>query len=608
MRYGVLLAATAVLSLSACGGGGTNSTPTPTPTPGPTPTPTPTPAPTPTPSPTPSPTPTSAVVLPPFSGLNSTVTFDVLSGSAFSKLKYDAAAKTYTLSSATTPVAHAPVIFGQADIVAGPENYTTYQQADPLYPGSFNKLSMFVPGPNNTLLPLSYSSFGSIEYTSDFGSRRKEFFTVGQYPAGGVPLTGTAHYAGLVLDGAHGGSPEGGYVISGSANLDINFSTGSLKSRLNIDFAAKPNFLVIPSVELNGWGFLLSDGSNSNVLFGKLTSNNPAVGGGRFSGRLYGPNSAELGLNFEVFGSDMTSPYNFSGVAMGTLQSSAASDPSKTLSQLLTSDQVFISMHAAAALANNFSGLTGSLSGDVLVSYDANSGRYTLTGDQTFHSGRPYAFMFSSANQVSGSADFTTYKISNPDADMPSTNNVTIGLYNNTNINLTYSSWGYYNYKDTSPSGVVYNNYDFFTYGNTTPVGNIPSSGSASYAGIVDGVYTDPNGNYEISGTSSLLVNFSTGSLTTTMDFTGDNLVNGGPSLSNQSFSGLAHLNSENQNVNGHFSGLIASSTVSGVQADIAGNFFGPAAEEYGYRFWIYNGTNTGNSTIFGAGVAVGKR
>jgi hypothetical protein len=126
------------------------------------------------------------------------------------------------------------------------------------------------------------------------------------------------------------------------------------------------------------------------------------------------------------------------------------------------------------------------------------------------------------------------------------------------------------------------------------PATGVPTSGTASYSGIVSGFARQPNDIYIISGTSSLVANFSTNTYSTNLSFTGQSL-DGTKSLSSQNFAGTSSGSLMNGSpLNGNLSG-------SGT-GNWAGRFFGPGAAEYGYVFSV---AGSGYNAV---GVAVGKK
>lgn len=164
----------------------------------------------------------------------------------------------------------------------------------------------------------------------------------------------------------------------------------------------------------------------------------------------------------------------------------------------------------------------------------------------------------------------------------------------NTAIALTYVSFGI---QEVS-NGTTFLQRDYFIFG--APTSPVPTTGSATYAGIVDGTYNKSSlgQTYLISGTSTLTADFAAATVGTTMNFTGTNVLSGQPGLTAQTFTGtglIAALN--NRQFGGNFSGM-------GLPGGgtFEGNFYGNQAEEFGYVFH-YNG-----ATDQFVGVAVGKK
>lgn len=168
-------------------------------------------------------------------------------------------------------------------------------------------------------------------------------------------------------------------------------------------------------------------------------------------------------------------------------------------------------------------------------------------------------------------------------------------------VDLTYASFG--NLTETL-SGSSSSSDAFITYfavGSVTPEAQVPTTGSASYSGIADGLWFDGGTIRRLYGSSaSLSANFATGAITSTLVLRGhDNALGdftSGPTTSLGTFTGTGRISEWSS---AHFDGSYAPSA--GYSGGFAGNFYGPSAEEYGLSFQL---TGPEGSSAFG--VAVG--
>jgi hypothetical protein len=502
-----------------------------------------------------------------------------------------------------------------ADIVAGDANFTTFRRANGTSGARSDELRLFVPGTNNTKLALSYTSYGSLHIGGNpsqiYPDTRPYYFVIGtRSPV--IPASGKATYSGIVDGISSGGVTR----ISGTSTLIADLLSDTVKLNLDLKFTTNPVVTSsgLPPLALSGQGFF--DRAQDGFIYGSLASSTGAIQSGIFNGGFYGPNREEFGITFSTRSagaSFATAPnppsppyYNLDGISVGTLTSLASNPVTSTLDNSLQAGEVLVAIANTLVLGSGYSGNYGA--DPSTISYDSTSGKYTIARERGY-SGN---FSFGPSDQVSGSSSFTTYKVHDDyDPDL-TTKNVTVGLFktgaNNPQIALTYASYGFYNFPTLRSQPDSIDNYAFFPFGNPTPVGSIPTSGSATYNGIVDGIYGDTTGIYRMSGTSTLSASFAGQSLTTSMTFTGTNLASGGAPLVSQTYTGSASFVQPVPNINGQFGGHLSSSQNPGVSGQFIGSFYGPAAEEFAYSFRLFNGTTSANATTFGVGVALGKK
>lgn len=233
-------------------------------------------------------------------------------------------------------------------------------------------------------------------------------------------------------------------------------------------------------------------------------------------------------------------------------------------------------------------------------SYDATTNSYTVRYRPHFdgpgYSGplSDRSLTYSQADIVSGQANFTTYsKADTDDATLHDVLELFTKGSGNSLINLTYVSYGIHSVGD----GVHFLQSNFFIFG--APTSPVPTSGTGSWSGIVDGLYNASSigQTYRMSGTSSLTADFSAGTVNASIAFTGQNLVAGWPSLATQTFSGSGGITNQGTS---HFTGVMSSpGFVSGAYYN--GAFYGDGAEEYGFVFNYFDAARQFN------GVAVGR-
>lgn len=163
-------------------------------------------------------------------------------------------------------------------------------------------------------------------------------------------------------------------------------------------------------------------------------------------------------------------------------------------------------------------------------------------------------------------------------------------------IDLTYTRFGNYTWLSGS-SGYI----SFLALGVPTVVSDLPTSGTATYNGFVDGLWSDGTTTRRLYGsTATLSADFATGKVQTTLNLTGRDDPFGdflnSATVALGTFSGTGTLASGTY----YFSGPLSGS--GGWTGAFNGGFNGPRASEYGYTFDLHNGSGAA-----AAGVAIGK-
>ncbi len=162
-------------------------------------------------------------------------------------------------------------------------------------------------------------------------------------------------------------------------------------------------------------------------------------------------------------------------------------------------------------------------------------------------------------------------------------------------ITLTYMTFG-----NQTTIGPYDNTITFFAAGSFTSAAHMPTSGTANYTGVADGLWVDGGVTRRLYGSpASLTADFATGRVTSILDLRGrevtERIVVAAPTTVLGKFTGTGTIRGAGA------SGSYA--PTGGYSGSFSGGFFGPSAEEYGVAFKLTGGPN--QSVL---GVAVGKR
>ena len=120
------------------------------------------------------------------------------------------------------------------------------------------------------------------------------------------------------------------------------------------------------------------------------------------------------------------------------------------------------------------------------------------------------------------------------------------------------------------------------------------TSGSGSYSTIVDGTFVNKTGSYAVSGTGTFSANFAGGTIaySTTANATPET---SGTAFSFGTMAGTGSIASQSASFKG--TGV---TNGSGYAMDVAGNFYGAAAQEIGGTFRIRGNNGNGTGVIAG--------
>jgi hypothetical protein len=175
-------------------------------------------------------------------------------------------------------------------------SFTYYNVTLPAGLQTNTTLKMLTPGSSNTLINLSYSSYGEWE-TLCCGTQDIYDWTVFGFSTqvSDMPRTGTATYQ-TIVDGVWF-APPSTRTVSGSAGLTADFGAGTTQLTLNLSGTD------IASRTVTVLGGFSGQGTIAGASFtGPLVSTNAASAGysGSYGGRFFGPGAAEAGAVFQL--------------------------------------------------------------------------------------------------------------------------------------------------------------------------------------------------------------------------------------------------------------------------------------------------------------------
>ncbi|MFP5330355.1 MAG: transferrin-binding protein-like solute binding protein [Alphaproteobacteria bacterium] len=208
----------------------------------------------------------------------------------------------------------------------------------------------------------------------------------------------------------------------------------------------------------------------------------------------------------------------------------------------------------------------------VIFSYDAATGKYTISSSSAS------ASFDASGGSRAGQFDKYTLTSGTTTDELRLFRNVASSTY--TGLRLSYLSYGIWSHSDsqTGERELVY-----FLFGTPTATSDMPRTGSASYNTAVSGNIrdikptTDGVTEYAVGGSATFTADFAAGTVGTELTLVrSDNLALG-------TYSGTGTI-SANQ-----FTGIFSSTNPYFQSGSFMGGFFGPAASEMGYTFFIRN-------------------
>lgn len=208
-------------------------------------------------------------------------------------VRYDASKQSYTVVGLTLPQS----TFAAANRQSG-ESTPVISVYEKVSGNKQENLALFNPGPANTELALTYTSYGALQTIVDKGASvdvDTAFFAFGvQTATADMPRTGTSNYR-TKIDGQF--SDAGGvYALSGPSSFSANFGAGTVA--LNMDLTGQN--------VVNGLQKSLGTHSIDGLIQYGNQFGGSSRGGGTYStvvgGHFYGPAAAEMGGSFSVVG------------------------------------------------------------------------------------------------------------------------------------------------------------------------------------------------------------------------------------------------------------------------------------------------------------------
>lgn len=486
--------------LSACsggagggaGGGGTGSTPTPTPAPAPTPTPTPTP------------TATNVSLLDP--KVSESFTNDAVLGTA--SYPTSGAAGTSTAAASTISVNYDAG--SNSYTILAPGRSQTFRPSDRDAAQSSTATSVFVrtngsttdsltiTNPSATAGVLAYKYVGAgfwqrTVQTSSTISGSFDAFTFGvKTPDAATPRTGAANFNVDLIGITSQASNV--YGVSGRGTLQADFLNGQVRIEGTAnEIDASTGFVTNPYMAFYS---LVPMSSSANSFGGAFRyymtgSPTPPAYDGSIAGRFYGPAAEEVGGAFWARRADGAS-------VVGTITGARGSTGSGTNLSLtnLFADQRFYAPNTAEY--DPFGKLF----------YTAATQSWSYQPINLASDSRP-SFGPGDRNAALSNARFTVYD------KTTSIGTFRYMMYNpgagNDQLALSYSSFGTWDGTWVAfPGAPTASESHLFAFGIKTPNANIPTTGSATYTGIIYGRASDSSNphSYTVGGTSRFEFNF----------------------------------------------------------------------------------------------------
>lgn len=235
------------------------------------------------------------------------------------------------------------------------------------------------------------------------------------------------------------------------------------------------------------------------------------------------------------------------------------------------------------------------------IGFDPATNIYTLTG---FPGIIPNA-NFGDPELVSSTTSFINYSFVDPSGNTQSLRilNPAVG---NPVIDLTYSSFGVRTESVPTTGGRPDEDISYFVFGVPTLFASRPTTGTATYSGIAEGVFAGGSNRFDLTGTSTLSADFGANTINTSLTLSGVERTDSTNTIDLGTFTGSGNIvQFSGSNIAG-FQGNLTNTSNSLLTGNFDGSFFGPNAEEFGYSFRLDEVDASGATINVGAGAAVG--
>ena len=547
--------------------------------------PPPTSAPSPTPAPAPPPAPTSATdpnVSYTFPATAAKLTGDwdlatktVFQGAASDttlSIRYDAAAGSYTVSDGGIQDS-----FGSSDVLSKDDVEARYSKSGT----STTSYLTLVKTPYSNVSKPRYVAMGFWQRNTVTGSNQNVFFDSFIYglpsPAAVIPRSGQAAF-GIDVFGIATKPGTEPVSFQGGGTLSVDFLAGVFSSQAYVT-----EYGLVTDSSISGGGIELRSGGSLSSADGKFSGtaaygSGYGVSAGTIAGQFFGPNGDEIGASFNTSGADGL-------VAVGSLVGSKDTS-------LVPEDQTLTHLTHEHRFYTLSQSLVGSLTWLNAETFDFGAATSDMLGGR-----------FTANDKIASSnPNFVKYSKSGDLGYGPTT--AVLELFKpgpaNTQIALTYASFGHY-----SGTGNCFTCDSYFTYGFQTGANFLPGrTGTATYSGVLygTGLNSDASHKYGITGTSSFLVDFSNQNVNGTLSVAGKETTLG----STVNFGDYA-LSAPLGAYNAAFEGPISRGASS--LGTFYGQFYGPDEQELGGTFYFNAPAGSGDAREVGiSGVTVAKR
>ena len=426
-----------------------------------------------------------------------------------------------------------------------------------------------------------------------------DFFVFGNpTTSGGVPRTGTAGYA-LNVQGIAGDTNFKDLLnFSGTGTLTADFGAGTLNAASPVSYVQTGTSST--AVATGNFAATGTISATANALTGTVTLDGlGSAYSGPLNGQFYGPGAQELGAVFSASSAN--------GTASGFFTAQNP-NPAGSLAALQTTTSFDVNASQASQACNCL--IPQSTRGSSVVSFNPTypeANVYALSEFSVYSSGSEINFVVGRPGQpFLSNLEFNESSSSIPELANALGTGYTaaydLKLFNPTPSNpalvLTYTSFADLTTTETF-QGKTYVGRYFIPFGIETTPSQMPTTGSANYSGIVYGEGSLNGGSYNntLSGTSTLSANFATGAISATANITATNTTtNVATTFSPVTLSGAISGNSFNV-------ATAAPASATNIGGVAAGNFYGPAANEFGAAFAL---SQSGVAAL--NGVLVGKK